>query len=88
MTFASFELESWSLNKKAGLMVDFNFQQVMTTNKEIIQVYFRNSKGIRGTARRLGVSKVRVGICVSRQLNKKQTKEQTKKQTKKRQPWR
>ena len=35
------------------------------TDADIIEVFFRNSHGIRGTAGALGVSKVRVGRVIT-----------------------
>ena len=40
---------------------------------KILNFYLSNSKGIKGTASYLGVSKVRVGKIVNRFLNKKIT---------------
>ena len=37
----------------------------MITDKEIIKYYFRTSKGIKGTAGYLGISKIRVGKIIN-----------------------
>ena len=37
----------------------------MTTDEEIIKYYFRTSKGIKGTAGYLGISKIRVGKVIT-----------------------
>ena len=37
---------------------------IMVTDNEIIKTFFRNSRGIRGCARTLGISKIRVAKVI------------------------
>jgi DNA-directed RNA polymerase specialized sigma subunit len=47
------------------------WSKMVVSDNEIIAKYFRNSKGIRGVAKLLGVSVVRVSIVIQKYKKKK-----------------